>query len=76
MGVVAAHEISAVMRYRDASLEQACEAVLRWRLEPLGAEAGLIAVDAAGRIAMPFNTAIMHRGWQVGGEEPQTAVGP
>jgi isoaspartyl peptidase/L-asparaginase-like protein (Ntn-hydrolase superfamily) len=76
MGAVAAHEISAVMRYRGLSVEEACEAVLRGRLEPLGAEAGLIAIDAQGRIAMPFNTAIMHRGWQVAGEEPQTAVGP
>jgi len=76
MGAVAAHEISALIRYRGLTLEDACEAVLRNRLEPLGAEAGLIAVDARGEIAMPFNTAIMHRGWQVGGEEPQTSVGP
>jgi beta-aspartyl-peptidase (threonine type) len=27
------------------------------------AEAGLIAVDADGTIAMPFNTRVMHRGW-------------
>jgi beta-aspartyl-peptidase (threonine type) len=75
MGAVLAHEISALIRYRGLTLENACETVLRERLEPLGAEAGLIAVDARGKIAMPFNTAIMHRGWQVVGEEPQTAVG-
>ena len=31
------------------------------------AEAGLIALDADGAIAMPFNTRVMHRGWWTGG---------
>jgi beta-aspartyl-peptidase (threonine type) len=75
MSVVAAHEISALMRYDGVSLSEACDTVMHGRLEPLGAEAGMIAVDSQGNIAMPFNTAIMHRGWQVGGGEPQTAVG-
>lgn len=56
-------------------LGDACEAVLREELEPLAADAGLIAVDASGEIAMLFNTTVMHRGWQVAGEEPRTAVG-
>ena len=34
----------------------------------LGAEAGLIAIDAAdGEVAAPFNTRVMHRGWWTGG---------
>jgi beta-aspartyl-peptidase (threonine type) len=75
MSAVASHEVSALMRYRDLALAEACETVLRARLEPLGADAGLIAVGARGEIAMPFNTAIMHRGWQTAGGEPQSAVG-
>jgi beta-aspartyl-peptidase (threonine type) len=75
MSVVASHEVSALMRYRDLPLADACEAVLHGRLEPLGADAGLIAVGARGEIAMPFNTAIMHRAWQTAGDEPRSAVG-
>jgi L-asparaginase / beta-aspartyl-peptidase len=75
ISAVAAHEVSALLRYRDMPLADACDAVLHGRLEPLGADAGLIAVDARGDIAAPFNTTIMHRAWQVGGGEPHTAVG-
>ena len=75
ISAVAAHEVSALVRHRELPLAEACERVVRERLEPLGAAVGLIAVDAQGEIAMPFNTTIMHRGWQVGGGEPRTAVG-
>jgi len=75
MSAVAAHEVSALIRYCGLPLAEACEQVVRERLEPLGAAAGLIAVDARGEIAMPFNTAIMHRGWQTAGGQPRTAVG-
>jgi L-asparaginase / beta-aspartyl-peptidase len=75
ISAVAAHEVSALMRYGDLALPEACDVVLRGRLEPLGADAGLIAVDTHGDIAMPFNTTIMHRAWQVAGEEPRSAVG-
>jgi beta-aspartyl-peptidase (threonine type) len=75
MSAVAAHEISALIRHRGLSLVDACDTVMHGRLEPLGAEAGLIAVDAQGNMAMPFNTAIMHRGWQLRDGEPGTAVG-
>jgi beta-aspartyl-peptidase (threonine type) len=75
MSAVAAHEVSALVRLRGLPLSRACETVLRERLEPLGADAGLIAVGAGGEMAMPFNTTIMHRGWQLAGREPQTGVG-
>jgi beta-aspartyl-peptidase (threonine type) len=75
ISAAAAHEVSALLRHRAMTLGDACEAVLREELEPLGADAGLIAVDARGEIALIFNTTVMHRGWQVAGEEPRTAVG-
>ena len=34
----------------------------------LESEAGLIAVDANGDIALPFNTRVMNRAWWTGGE--------
>jgi beta-aspartyl-peptidase (threonine type) len=57
-------------------VEQAAETVLRDRVAPLGGEGGLIALDAAGNLAMPFTTAVMFRGCVVGGGAPRTAVGP
>jgi isoaspartyl peptidase/L-asparaginase-like protein (Ntn-hydrolase superfamily) len=35
---------------------------------------GLIAVDAAGRLALPFNTAGMSRAWQTADSQEQVAV--
>jgi isoaspartyl peptidase/L-asparaginase-like protein (Ntn-hydrolase superfamily) len=47
-----------------APLAQACDDAIA----ALGdAEAGLIALDADGATAMPFNTRVMHRGWWSGG---------
>jgi beta-aspartyl-peptidase (threonine type) len=54
-----------------APLEEACGAALT---ALAGSDAGLIAVDAGGRIAMPFNTRVMHRGWWTGGAM-ETRVG-
>ena len=69
---VAAHEVAALMRHRDMPLAEACEAVVRDRIRD--ADAGMIAVDAHGNVAMPFNTVVMHRGFVRGEEPPQTAV--
>ncbi len=52
-------------------LEGACRA----GLEALGSsDAGLIAIDADGAIALPFNTRVMHRGWWTAGSV-ETRVG-
>jgi beta-aspartyl-peptidase (threonine type) len=34
----------------------------------------LIAIDAKGRIALPFNTPGMYRGWRLGGQPPVTEI--
>jgi beta-aspartyl-peptidase (threonine type) len=39
-----------------------------------GAPVGLIALDAGGDFAMPFNTGVMHRGWWRAGAPVQTRV--
>lgn len=57
----AAHEISARMRLRGDSLARAAEAVVA-ELGSLGGSGGLIAIDAAGNIALPFNSSGMYRG--------------
>ena len=59
---VVAHEVSALMRYKSMSLQQACDEVLFKQLLPAGGEGGLIAVDKDGNFALPFNTPGMYRG--------------
>jgi len=49
------------MRYRGEALAVAAEAVVA-ELEEVGGSGGLIAVDGAGNVALPFNSAGMYRG--------------
>jgi len=66
MRAVAAHDVAARMRYRDATLAQAARGALA-RVTALGGDGGLIAVDCSGRIAMPFASEGMYRGWAING---------
>jgi beta-aspartyl-peptidase (threonine type) len=68
-----AAEVAALIRHKGLALEEACDEALRTRIAPLRGDAGLIAVDAEGNVAMPFNTTVMHRGWLRNGAEPQSA---
>jgi isoaspartyl peptidase/L-asparaginase-like protein (Ntn-hydrolase superfamily) len=58
---VAAHDVSARMRYRREKLSSASAAALA-RIAVLGGDGGLIAVDRRGNIVMPFNSEGMYRG--------------
>jgi beta-aspartyl-peptidase (threonine type) len=58
----AGHEIDARMRWAGQGLEQAAEDVVQALLAPAGGSGGLIAVDAQGRVALPFNCEGMYRG--------------
>jgi len=62
MRAAVAHEVDAGMRLAGLPLETACRRALA-RAETLGGRGGLIAVDAAGRIALPYNSRGMIRGW-------------
>lgn len=59
---VTAYDVSCLMEYKGLPLEEACEKVIHERMIALNGDGGLIAVDRAGNIAMPFNTAGMYRG--------------
>ncbi len=52
----------------------AARAVVEEHLPTVGGRGGLIAVDARGRVAMPFNTEGMYRGLVRSGEAPATAI--
>ncbi|MEZ5844298.1 MAG: isoaspartyl peptidase/L-asparaginase [Hyphomicrobiaceae bacterium] len=57
------HDIVARMRYAGADLETATGTIIHEVMPAEKVGAGLVAVDAAGRVLAPFNTLGMYRGW-------------
>jgi len=74
MRAVAAYDLSCLMEYQGLSLREAARHLIFDKLPALGGEGGLIAVDAGGRLVLPFHSEGMYRGWQYAGEELHTAV--
>jgi len=58
-----AHDISALMEYKNLSLTEAAELVINKKLAEAGGTGGIIAVDKNGNIAMTFNTNMMFRAY-------------
>lgn len=58
-----AYDISAMMEYKNSSLEEAANHVINDKLKAAGGSGGVVALDKNGNVAMPFNTAGMYRGY-------------
>ncbi len=58
---VVAHDISALIEYKNLSVADAAQTVLN-KVAKLGGDGGLIAMDKNGNVTMPFNTEGMYRG--------------
>ena len=58
-----ASDICARVAYRGDTLRAAADDVIMKRIPALGGDGGVIAMDAKGVIAMPFDTEGMYRGW-------------
>ena len=72
---VVAYDICARARYTDLTLAQAAHAVIMQRLESQAEDTGgVIALDSAGHVVMPFNTVGMYRGYVGQDGEPVTAL--
>lgn len=56
-----AHDISALMAYKNISLKEASQIVIQEKLKDLGGTGGIVAVDKNGNMVMEFNTAGMYR---------------
>lgn len=69
MRYLVAYDISAMIEYKNFSLEQAADYVINNKLKTAGGSGGVIAVDKKGNVAMPFNTAGMYRGYAKSGGE-------
>lgn len=59
-----AHDVHARMAYGGVNLATAAQAAIFGDLQAAGGTGGLIALDRAGNVAMPFNTAGMYRGYR------------
>ena len=59
---VVAYDVACLIEYKGYSLKQAADEVINKRILKIGGDGGLIAVNAKGDIAMPFNTEGMYRG--------------
>tara|TARA_R110002111_G_scaffold16141_6_gene41521 strand:+ start:7373 stop:8302 length:930 start_codon:yes stop_codon:yes gene_type:complete len=59
---VVAYDVACLMEHKGMSVKEASEEVINKRILEIGGDGGLIAVDAKGNIAMPFNTEGMYRG--------------
>jgi beta-aspartyl-peptidase (threonine type) len=68
-----ASEVSARVRYQGKDLQTAAREVIE-HLKSVGGAGGLIAVDATGRVAMPYTSAVMPRG-QVSAGQPPIVLG-
>jgi len=59
-----AHDISALMQYRNLTLDEAAREVVKDKLVKAGGTGGVVTVDGKGNISMPFNTEGMYRGYK------------
>ncbi len=60
---VVAYDIGALMKYKGLSVEAAAGEVVNRKLKLAGGDGGVIALDAKGNFAAPYNTEGMYRGW-------------
>ncbi len=71
--VVVAHDVAAQMRYRATPLAEAARRTLD-KVQALGGDGGLIALDPKGNLTMPFNTKGMYRAFRHSDGRSQIAI--
>jgi L-asparaginase / beta-aspartyl-peptidase len=70
---VVGHEISAAMEYGGMRVDRAAQRGIE-KVEQLGGDGGVIALDGRGNLAMPFNTEGMYRGYVTSSGEVVTKI--
>lgn len=71
---VVCYDIAAKMKYQGVALTNAADEVVMRQLKDAGGRGGVIAVDAKGNVAMPFNSEGMYRGVIRADGKPWTAI--
>lgn len=61
------------MKYKNLSLKDAADEVIMKKLVDTGG-GGIISVDKAGNVAMPFNTPGMYRGFIQSNQKPRVLI--
>jgi beta-aspartyl-peptidase (threonine type) len=69
-----AYDVAAQIAYRGVSLGEAAYDAVMNKLPRIAGRGGIIAVDAHGNVAMPFNTDGMYRGYARVGEAPVVGI--
>ncbi|HEX8289748.1 MAG TPA: isoaspartyl peptidase/L-asparaginase [Pyrinomonadaceae bacterium] len=62
-----ARDIAALMEYRAMPVQQAADMVIKQKLQNLGGDGGIIAIDKFGNMAISFNSEGMYRAY-IGGD--------
>lgn len=71
---VSAYDVSALMEYRNISIEEAADIVINHKLKSINGEGGLIAIDRHNNITMPFNTEGMYRAFIKDGKKTEIKI--
>ncbi len=71
---VSAYDLSALMMYKNMSLQESADEVVRKLGNGKENIGGLIAIDDNGNIAMPFNTTGMYRGYYISNKQPAVLI--
>jgi len=74
MRAVAAHEVACLIEYKGLSLTEACHLVIFDKLQAIGGEGGLIAVNHLGQVALPYNSPSMYRAHVSNEQEASIAI--
>lgn len=69
-----AHEVYALVKYKDLPVAQACQATLALCDDERRGDKGLIALDKHGNIALEFNSDFMRCAYRVGHQAPVVAM--
>lgn len=74
MRAAVAHEVYALMKYKELSLQEAARYACRQYKDKIPGDRNLVAMDKDGNIVMEFETELMFRGYRQGEAAPYIAV--
>ncbi len=69
-----ARDISSLMEYRQLPIQNAADTVIKQKLQKLGGDGGVIAMDKFGNMAMSFNSEGMYRAYINGDGKPVVEI--
>lgn len=71
---VVAYDVASIIEHTGRSLDDAATDVIMNRVQKIGGDGGLIAINSKGEIAMPFNTEGMYRAFRKSSGEKEVLI--